>query len=202
MRINHKVLFARSWGYTKKGKTKEEYQKLLDDEVYPLFERIKNELIDKNLFNPIMIYGYFPCRADDNKLLIFDENEGYFEKSKINRFPLGAVKPNAIKTLTFPRQNRKPYRTLSDYFQKDRDDVVAFSCVSSGLELSAYIQKLYKEGKYKEYHFVSALSAELAGRLVVLRRSMRGVVFPMCCCLIFPVTLLRKRTAQHLCLNK
>ncbi len=161
--INHKVLFSRSWGFTKKGKTKEEYQNLLDSEVYPMFERIKDELIEKNLFNPITIYGYFPCRADDNKLLIFDENEGYFSKSEINKFPLGDLKP--IKTLEFPRQNRKPYRTLSDYFQKDKHDVVAFSCVSSGLELSTYIQKLYKEGKYKEYHFVSALSAELAEAL-------------------------------------
>jgi len=170
--INHKSLFSRSWGYTKKGKTKQEYQKLLDNEVYPLFERLKNEFLDKNLFKPVTIYGYFPCRADDNKLLIFDEKRGYFSKSQINKLPCTNIKPKKI--LTFPRQDRKPYRALSDYFQTDRDDVVAFSLASSGVELAKYIQKLYDKKKYKEYHLVSALSGELAEALAeILHKQIR-----------------------------
>jgi len=163
--INHKNLFANRWGYSKKGKTKEEYEKILDDEVYPLFEKLKEELISKNLFEPVAIYGYYPCRADDNTLLLFDESEGYFNKDDINKEPLNQRKKRAKYRLTFPRQQRKPYRALSDYFQKDRDDVVALTCVSSGVKLSTYLTKLHSEGKYKEYHLVSALAGELAEAL-------------------------------------
>ena len=163
--INHKDLFANRWGYTKRGKRKEEYQKILDNEVLPLYEKLREEILLKDLFQPVLLYGYYPCRADDNTLLIFDESEGYFNENDINREPLDEVIARTKYQITFPRQKRKPFRALSDYFQTERDDIVAFTTVSSGLKIANYLEKLYKEGKYKEYHLMSALSGELAEAL-------------------------------------
>ena len=48
--INHKILFKSRWGYSSKGKTKEEYQKQLDEVVIPAYEELKRRFIDEKLF--------------------------------------------------------------------------------------------------------------------------------------------------------
>ena len=68
--------------------TKEEYQKLLDKTVYPAYERLKKEFIEKELFEPTIIYGYYPCRSSDQELYLFDESQGWNVDANANREPL------------------------------------------------------------------------------------------------------------------
>ncbi|MEA3227577.1 MAG: methionine synthase [Campylobacterota bacterium] len=163
--INHKILFKSRWGYSSKGKSKEEYQKQVDEVIMPAYEKLKAQFLDEKLFEPTIIYGYWPCRADDNRLLIFDEKEGYNSEAQINRKPLEDVKANAIKEFTFPRQGKQPHRALSDFFHSDRDDVIALTCVSSGGKLSDAERVLYDEGNYTEYYQFHGLGVELAEAL-------------------------------------
>jgi 5-methyltetrahydrofolate--homocysteine methyltransferase len=123
--INHKMLFSRAWGYTGKGMSKEDKQKQRDDVLWPLYERLKLDIEKMDLFDPTIIYGYYPCRKEKNKLYILDEKRGYFSQSEINREPLH--EEDIRHTLDFPRQTRKPYRCLSDYVSANRDDIVAFT---------------------------------------------------------------------------
>jgi 5-methyltetrahydrofolate--homocysteine methyltransferase len=160
--INHRVLFKQRWGYKRGKKTQDEYEKLLDKEVYPLYERFKKELLDKNIFKPIVIYGYYPVRSDDKKLYIFSPQSGHNSKNEINKTPLKERIKDAIYSFEFPRQYKKPYRSISDYFKSDEDDVIALSVVSSGVEFDKYERELYKEGKFKEYHLLHGLAVELA----------------------------------------
>jgi len=158
--INHKMLFSRAWGYSGKGMSKEEKQKQRDDVLWPLYERLKLDIEKMGLFEPTIIYGYYPCRSEQNKLHILSEDRGYFSEDEVNQEPLHVNE--IIHTLDFPRQDRKPYRCLSDYFRSDRDDVVAFTCVSAGDKFSEYEKKLYAEGNFKEYHLIHGISIELA----------------------------------------
>lgn len=161
--INHKILFSRAWGYNGKGMSKEAKLKQRDDVLWPLYERLKADVERLGLFEPTLIYGYYPCRSDENKLYILDEKRGYVSDEQVNREPLHAE--DIVKTLDFPRQDRKPYRCLSDFIASDRDDVVAFTCVSVGSKFTEYEQKLYNEGKFKEYHLIHGISIELAEAL-------------------------------------
>ena len=54
--INTRSVFKMHWGYKSKGMDKEAYQKLIDETVYPAFERLKKEFIEKDLFEPTIIY--------------------------------------------------------------------------------------------------------------------------------------------------
>ncbi|DAB29941.1 MAG TPA: methionine synthase, partial [Sulfurimonas sp. UBA12504] len=83
--INHKILFKSRWGYSSKGMSKEAYEKQLDEVVWPTYEKLKKRFIDEKLFEPTLLYGYWPCRSDDNSLLIFDESEGYNSEDEVNR---------------------------------------------------------------------------------------------------------------------
>lgn len=161
--INHKMLFSRAWGYSGKGMSKEEKQKQLDEVLWPLYERLKNDVAKKALFEPTILYGYYPCRRDKNRLYILDESRGYFSEEQVNREPL--EQKDIRYTFDFPRQAKKPHRCLSDYFSETRDDVVAFTCVSVGSRFSEYEKELYDMGNFKEYHLIHGLGIELAEAL-------------------------------------
>ncbi len=160
--INHKILFNQRWGYVNKKLTKEAREKIEKEKLWPLFEEMKQQILKENLLEPVALYGYYPCRADGDALLVFDESEGWFSEEEINREPLEKVRDRAKYRLEFPRQMRKPYRCLSDYFHSDRHDVVAFQLASAGPKFSEKEQALYAEGKYSEYHHLHGLSVELA----------------------------------------
>ena len=163
--INTRSVFKMHWGYKSKGMSEEAYQKLMDETVYPAFERLKKEFIEKDLFDPTIIYGYYPCRSEDQELYLFDESEGWNVDANANREPLNKVIGRAVTKFSFPRQSRNPHRALSDFFRHDRHDVIALTCVSAGAKFSAYEKELYDAGKYLEYNMVHGLSVELAEAL-------------------------------------
>jgi len=163
--VNHKILFKSRWGYSSKGMSKEAYKKQMDEVILPAYERLKAQFLDEKLFEPTIIYGYWPCRSDDNKLLIFDEQRGYNNESQINREPLEEVRKDAIKEFYFPRQRKAPHRALSDFFHSERDDVIALTCVSAGAKLSEVEREIYARGDYTEYYMFHGLGVELAEAL-------------------------------------
>ncbi len=163
--VNKKSVIKMHWGYKRGKMTKEEYQKLLEEKVYPEYERIKQEIIQKDLFEPTIIYGYYPCRSNDQELYLFSEDEGWNIDENASREAFEKVKERAIAKFTFPRQRRKPHRALSDFFRHDRHDVVALTCVSAGEKFSKYEKELYDAGKYLEYNMIHGFSVELAEAL-------------------------------------
>ncbi len=163
--VNHKILFSQRWGYSGKGQSKEEKQKQLDEVLWPTYERVKADIERLGLLEPTIIYGYYPARSWENKLYIFDEKEGYFSEEQVNTDPIEAIKERATNVFDFPRQNRVPYRALSDFTHPSRHDVIALTCVSAGAKFSAYEKELYDSGNFTEYFFVHGLGVELAEAL-------------------------------------
>jgi len=163
--VNMRSLIKMQWGYKSRGVDREEYQKLLETKVYPIYERLKREFIDGGLLEPTIIYGYYPCRGYDGKLYIFDESRGWNVDENANRESFDEVRDSAVSIFEFPRQRRSPFRAVSDFFRYDRDDVVALTCVSAGAKFSEYEKSLYDAGKYLEYNYVHGLSVELAEAL-------------------------------------
>ncbi len=146
--INHRVLFRQRWGYKKGKQNAEQFKEHEENVVKPLYETLKDELLDKNIFEPIALYGYFPCKANDTILEIYDE-----EKTKI------------IATFDFPRQGKSPHRSISDYFKSDDFDVVGFSFASSGLKITDYEKGFYDRGEFNRYYQIHGLGVELAEAL-------------------------------------
>ena len=163
--VNQRSVIKMHWGYKSKGMTKEAYQELLDKTVHPAYDRLKREFLAKGLFEPTIIYGYYPCRSSDAELLLFDTDEGWNTDANANRELFDEVKDKSIAKFSFPRQGRKPHRALSDFFHHDRHDIIPITCVSAGSKFSAYEKELYDAGKYLEYNMVHGFSVELAEAL-------------------------------------
>ena len=143
--VNHRVLFRQRWGY-KRGKMDiEKFKKQEVDLVQPLYDRLKEQFLNENIFDPIALYGYFYCKSEDTKLHIYDES-----------------KTNILTTFDFPRQGRKPHRCLADYFKSDDFDVVGFTLASSGHNITDFERALYDKGEFTEYYAVHGLGVELA----------------------------------------
>ncbi len=163
--VNKKQVIKLHWGYKSKGMSKEAYQKLLEEKVYPNYERLKRQIIDEGLLEPVIIYGYYPVRSNDQELLVFDQSEGWHIDKDACREPFEAVQGRAVGVFSFPRQRRKPHRAISDFFRHDRHDVLGLSCVSAGARFSQYEKELYDAGEYLEYSMIHGLSVELAEAL-------------------------------------
>ncbi len=142
--IDRRVLYRQRWGYKRGKKDRQEFLNYEKDILNPLFDGLKQELTDKNIFKPVAIYGYFRCRADDDQLNIYDENG------------------ENIAVLKFPRQAVAPHRCVADYFKSDELDVVALTFASSGLNITEYENGIYKDGEFNRYYQVHGLGVQLA----------------------------------------
>ncbi|MFA6145144.1 MAG: methionine synthase [Sulfurimonas sp.] len=163
--VNKRTLFKMHWGYKRAGMEVDAYKKLLETKVYPAYERIKREIVQRGLFDPTIIYGYYPVRSNDRELLIFDETCGWNVDANANRQPLEMVIGNAKYVFEFPRQRKAPHRALSDFFTHTRDDVLPLTCVSVGDKFSEYEKELYAANQYLEYNMVHGFGVELAEAL-------------------------------------
>ncbi len=136
--IDKKSLFKLSWGLRgKAGKESEpDHEKLL--------EEWKKRIIDEELFESQVVYGYFKCHNEDDKLVVDH--------------------PNGEKiTFDFPRSSKSKHLCLSDYFGKD--DVVALQSVTVGNKAADIIEQWNKEDKYTDAYYLHGLAVEVAEAL-------------------------------------
>jgi len=144
--LNKTVLFRSRWGYAEKKP--EKYKKMLKDIIEPKYEELKKLFLEGDFYNPVALYGYFKCRSNNGKLIVYNEDEEF--------------------ELDFPRQKKSPYRSLADYFKADEDDIIGLSLASSGLDLPAFEKTYFDNGKMVDYHLIHALGTELAEALAEL----------------------------------
>src|SRR5574344_1413769 len=169
--INHRVLFRQRWGYKRGKQSPEAFMKYEKDVVEPLYYNLKDELINKKIHEPIAIYSYFPCISRDNKLYIFDKKYGFNNLEEAKNIP---PLSEAIKVMEFPRQRRKPFRCIADFFSSDRLDVVAFTLACTGHKITDYERDFYDKGEFSKYYQVHGLGVELAEALAeVLHKQIR-----------------------------
>ncbi len=153
--INETALFKGQWQYKQGKRSKEEYDAILRETVYPKFSEIKAQSIREKLLEAKLVYGYFPCQSSGNDLIIYQDDE----QTERMRF-------------TFPRQplDQRGGKNLclADYFasvDSGRVDVVAFDLVTMGRQASEHSAKLFKADDYTNYLLFHGLSVEAAEAL-------------------------------------
>lgn len=155
-------LYRLSWGAKNThgaewDKLKAEYDVRLD--------RMKREAMRAGWLKPQAVYGYFPCQADGDDLLIYDP------QSITNIVPVGDYQlpttnlQSPIARFTFPRQNFDDRLCLADYFApvaSGQVDVVALQVVTVGHAATELIDRLNAQGDYTDSYFTHGLSVQTA----------------------------------------
>ncbi|MEZ5163609.1 MAG: vitamin B12 dependent-methionine synthase activation domain-containing protein [Fimbriimonadaceae bacterium] len=148
--INPIALFRGQWQYKKPdGMSNPEFTDWLEEHVRPIFERKCREL--SKILQPRVKWGYFYGQSEGNDLIIYQEDQ----KTERCRFK-------------FPRQSSGKRLCLSDFFKSTDSgqmDVVGFSIVTVGSEVSEHERKQFADGDYQEYLYTHGMGVETAEAL-------------------------------------
>lgn len=163
--VNTTALFRAQWQFKKKGKTDDEYNKLLEETVLPIFENLKKKIITNKLLEPKVVYGYFPCNSEGNDLIIYKpqyiNNENLYNEWGNSNFDYDDLVEYV--RFTFPRQQAKKNLCIADYFlpkSTNKLDVIAIQIVTMGNIASEHSKMLFETNQYQEYLFYHGFSVE------------------------------------------
>jgi 5-methyltetrahydrofolate--homocysteine methyltransferase len=63
--LDLQALIAGQWQFRKpQGQSREEYEEFLQGKVYPILEEWKGRIVEENLLQLQVVYGYFPCQSE------------------------------------------------------------------------------------------------------------------------------------------
>ncbi|MGE4561171.1 MAG: dihydropteroate synthase [Desulfobulbus sp.] len=157
--VNEQALFRGRWGYRRSKMEAGEYEELIRGTVRPLYEQLKERAMGEGWLQPKISYGYFPCHAKENMLLVEADGQEH--------------------CFNFPRQGEAPFLCIADYFKSATEggDVAGFFVATIGSRIGEEIARLYQANAYHDYLMVHGFSVELTDALaeywhLVMRREL------------------------------
>ncbi|MBD2777389.1 methionine synthase [Iningainema tapete] len=155
--LDLQALIAGQWQFRKpKEQSKEEYQDFLAQKVYPILSEWKLRIVAEGLLQPRVIYGYFPCQAEGNSLLVYDWNREEAKNTK------------EIARFEFPRQRSLRRLCIADFFAPKESgviDVFPMHAVTVGDVATEFAQKLFGDNLYTDYLYFHGLAVQVAEAL-------------------------------------
>jgi len=158
--VNEQALFRGRWGYRRGKMEAQEYRRLVEETVKPMYEKLKRQCVEESLSRPMVAYGYFRCFSEDDTLVVRHEGRDY-------PFP-------------FPRQKSPPHLCIADYFRTTAEggDITGFFVATVGDRFGQATRDLFEANRYHDYLMLHALSVELTDALAeywheVMRRELR-----------------------------
>ncbi|MGC1644774.1 MAG: methionine synthase [Candidatus Sulfotelmatobacter sp.] len=159
--INETALFKNQWQL--KTASQSDYVRLVDEKFRPILHKLEDEVVGAGLFEPKVVYGYFPAQADGNDVIVYSA-EGQNSAGQ----PMAAVPTQELLRFTFPRQREGRRLAISDFFApkaSGKMDVIGLSLVTIGPKASVETQRLFEGGEYTKYLYLHGLSVETAEAL-------------------------------------
>src|SRR5437763_12241441 len=153
--INETALFKNQWQL--KTASQEDYVRLVEEKFRPIKKQLEDEIIASALFEPRVVWGYFPCQGDGNNVVVYEAD-----------VRAGVPAPRELLRFTFPRQREGRKLCISDFFapkSSGKLDVIGLSLVTVGSKASVETQRLFEAGEYTKYLYLHGLSVETAEAL-------------------------------------
>ena len=151
--LDLQALIVGQWQFRKpREQSREEYDAFLAEKVYPVLSEWKAKILAENLLHPTVIYGYFPCQAEDNSLFIYDPEN---HQKQVARFD-------------FPRQKSGRRLCIADFFapkETGQIDVFPMQAVTVGEIATEYAQKLFAANDYTNYLYFHGMAVQTAEAL-------------------------------------
>ncbi len=159
--LNERMLYQFQWGYRKDGRSLAEYREWARDELRPVLRRMLDIAIRENILVPQAVYGYWPCAAEGNDVILFDTDG----EQELTRF-------------SFPRQNKEGGFCIADFFRdvaSNERDVIGLQVVTMGRRASEAAREWFAENRYQDYLYLHGLSVEMAEAFAeYLHKRIRG----------------------------
>jgi len=137
--------------------------RLVEEKFRPILHKLEDEVADSGLFEPKVVYGYFPAQSEGNDLIVY--------RAPSMQDPVPSEKLGELLRFTFPRQKEGRRLCISDFFSprsSGKMDVLGVSLVTIGQRASVETQRLFEGGEYTKYLYLHGLSVETAEALAEL----------------------------------
>jgi 5-methyltetrahydrofolate--homocysteine methyltransferase len=184
--INETALFKNQWQL--KTASQADYVRLVEEKFRPIKKKLEEEVAGSGLFEPKVVYGYFPCQSDGNDVVVYEvpgtqyrvPSEGgdggltagpSTSQNHSQANDSASLGMTELLRFTFPRQREGRRLCISDFFASKasgKTDVIGFSLVTIGAKASVETQKLFEGGEYTKYLYLHGLSVETAEALAEL----------------------------------
>ncbi len=158
--INETALFKNQWQL--KTASQEDYLRLVAEKYRPIKKELEDEVIASGLFEPRVVYGYFPALGEGNDVVVYEAG------NQINQKGHEGTQRKELLRFTFPRQREGRRLCISDFFapkSSGKMDVLGLSLVTIGSKASVETQRLFEGGEYTKYLYLHGLSVETAEAL-------------------------------------
>jgi 5-methyltetrahydrofolate--homocysteine methyltransferase len=140
-------LYKLQWGVKLKGA---EYERAIREEFGPKLAELQAAAAANGWLVPKVVYGYFPCHAEGNDLVILDP----------------AHRKAEVARLALPRQSDDRHLCLADWFREERGaDVCALQVVTVGDQATRLADAAQERGDYSGALFLHGLAVETAEAL-------------------------------------
>jgi 5-methyltetrahydrofolate--homocysteine methyltransferase len=164
-------LFKNQWQL--KTASQEDYLRLVEEKYRPIKKSLEDEVLASGLFEPRVVYGYFPAQSEGNDVVVYEPEKQINHPSTSLRAGSGHEghegKPRKeLLRFTFPRQREGRRLCISDFFASKASgkvDVLGLSLVTIGPKASVETQRLFEGGEYTKYLYLHGLSVETAEAL-------------------------------------
>ncbi len=158
--MNIDALVIGQWRMGKGTQSPEAYKEQLEKVIYPKLEAVKKIALEKNYFQPTIIYGYYPCKINaenPNQLDIYDPVILSPRSGREDPVP-----PKVIESFIFPRQTTSEHLCLTDYFRTNTQgyNLVPLQIVTIGESTANFVNSLYQAGRFDEYLYHYGLATE------------------------------------------
>jgi 5-methyltetrahydrofolate--homocysteine methyltransferase len=147
--LNDRMLFQFHWGYRKNGRRLKDYMKWARQELRGELARIVELCRADEILLPQAVYGYWPCAADQDDLILFDP----------------ASKDHEVARFALPRQDRENGLCIADFVRDRADgtpDVIGLQVVTVGQRASEVARDWFAEDRYQDYLYLHGFGVEMA----------------------------------------
>src|SRR5579871_3549623 len=168
--INDTALFKNQWQL--KTASQEDYLRLVKTKFRPIKKQLEEDVIASGIFEPKVVYGFFPAQGEGNDIVVYEPYEG----ARTGAIAHGTQLKELLR-FAFPRQREGRKLCISDFFARKNSgvmDVLGLSLVTIGDKASVETQRLFEGGEYTRYLYLHGLSVETAEALAeYLHKKMR-----------------------------
>jgi 5-methyltetrahydrofolate--homocysteine methyltransferase len=82
-------LFKNQWQL--KTASQADYVRLVEEKFRPVLRKLEDEVAGSGLFEPKVVYGYFPAQADGNDVIVYEAPSAGAERPRDSRRDAGAT---------------------------------------------------------------------------------------------------------------
>ncbi len=146
--LNETTLFRGQWRYRRGKLSRDQFNEMIENEVRPVFERIKLQCLGEPLLVPRGMVGWFHCHSENGAVVVHSPDPG----GEPVRF-------------TFPRRRTEPHHCIADYFRPGpggEPDLIGLFVVTVGPSASLREKELFEAGHYRDYLHLHGFSVEIA----------------------------------------